>query len=74
MPLAQTILTLTKLMNVSKASKYQLVFWGYYEAILMSRKNRIVMIYYLKKLCIIFLNLAPRHAEDGLVASDTRMS
>ncbi len=29
---------------------------------------------YTKKLCIIFLNLDPRHVADGLVASDTRIS
>ena len=30
--------------------------------------------FYAKKLCIIFLNLAPRHVESGFVSSDTRMS
>ena len=30
--------------------------------------------FYVKKLCIIFLNLAPRHVESGFVSSDTRMS
>ena len=29
---------------------------------------------YAKKLCMIFVNLWPRHVADGLVASDTRIS
>ena len=30
--------------------------------------------FYAKKLCIIFLNLDPRHVESGFVSSDIRMS